>query len=260
MNDANSDGNTTLPSDDKPFNFLGLPKELRFNVYDYVLKPCVLRVFSYSYRDDDDNIPNLSDPRVAQTGFYGTTREMELCPQLLRTCKTVHEEAGSILYNPTHLELAPSFRWGPPDESERKFDATKLTRIRRLDTLEVDLYTISVSKEVDMLHSRALVRCVHPNLAIRKCSLHIRENDEFDHDLDDGVQYNLKAIIAVLKTWKGVLKAKNYDAKITVNLAEDIAGKWCKMAPKEWEEDKMHDDSEMYQGEHPDKCMTSSLS
>ena len=94
MNDTNSNGNTALPSDGKPFNFLGLPKELRLNVYECVLRPHTLRVFSYSYRNDDGEYdPSLSDPVVAQIGFYGTALEKELCPQLLRTCKTVCEEA-----------------------------------------------------------------------------------------------------------------------------------------------------------------------
>jgi hypothetical protein len=84
FNDASTSCSRIMSDDDEDsedylYNFWIIPPEIRTMIYENLL---------------------LSDSafRLGHHGPYSHERRRQLCPQILRTCSTVFEEASSVLY------------------------------------------------------------------------------------------------------------------------------------------------------------------
>ena len=244
MDDEGLGSEAMVPSNQRPFNFLGLPKELRLNVYDYTLRPHTLRIYSY----ERDSVQDDTNDQLARTVFWTEPSTMEVWPQLLRTCKVIHDEAENILFSPSNLDLCPSFAEGGPDENDALFDATKLFRIHRLEQLKLELIATARSRTEDVMHSRILKECISPGATIGKVVVRIRDTHSNEYIPGEN-RPNLNAMLEVLNTWNGVLKSANYEVLVIADDDVEIEAGWSKTGNGPWEAHKPAGECYTYQSE-----------
>ena len=123
MDPQNGDGTALSSPDRRTFNFMGLPKELRLCIYEHLLQPATIEMFSY----DSPSVVGMANHEIAKTAFYASTFGKILTPAILRTCKAVFDEAQATLYAPKVLDLHPSIEGPRGPEDGRHMDAFRLT-------------------------------------------------------------------------------------------------------------------------------------
>lgn len=155
------------------FNFFGLPFELRLCIYEYLLKPAKIDVYSYDHSEYQDEVKEDSKathPYKPVTFYARWIGPKRLNPAILRTCKTVHAEAWKIPYRPFALTLRPAFQYVPRSEEHeghnsdlrtlcripRPFGIWGLACVQKLSKLELELYTTFSTQDEDIAHSEAL--------------------------------------------------------------------------------------------------------
>ncbi|KAK3719714.1 hypothetical protein LTR37_004251 [Vermiconidia calcicola] len=127
--------------------FLELPAELRLHIYELLLLPDSIRVFSF----DNPSILELPEDVAATTRFYAEVRG---------SCSQVHDEARILLDEPKTLHLAPSLggdggSYGPKLQRQQ-FSINRLASIRKVSELPLGLPTCIRTLQDDVAHSRVL--------------------------------------------------------------------------------------------------------
>ena len=167
-----------MSSNDETFAFLELPKELRLNIYEYLHLAEYLELFSY----DEPSVQHLTGDQLAQSRFYAWSVGKTLDVAILRTCKFMHSEAQNILYSPTTLELSPSVRDTGYKQNQPTaiMNATALSQLRQVEELKLNIIVTNptnLTRSEDVVHSRALAKCLHHRVRLQTISLEILVGD-----------------------------------------------------------------------------------
>ena len=110
-----------------------------------------------------------------------------LNPAILRTCKTVHDEARKVLYRPFAMQLRPAFAYlkelkdwvGHNSDVDTlksiagPFKLGTLVHIHRLSKLELEIYTTPATRETDIAHPAALIKSFRGRIPVGKLDLKV---------------------------------------------------------------------------------------
>lgn len=217
------------------FDFLGLPTELRLEVYEYLLKPTELHVLSEEHPEFADS------PEPSGLPLYLTKREKGLHIAIIKTCKQIYAEARPILCSPQVLYLHPlALQTGhaekalTTDEVARVskarfgeqyyvFDPAWLGKMAKLTSLNLRFVFRGQSVAREALHPALLAKCFTKNMDKLK---EITIDFEFGHlypgsttdRVHDDFGCNINSHIAILQEWKnalGVIKADRMEIGYT---------------------------------------------
>ncbi|KAK4894921.1 hypothetical protein LTR27_007043 [Elasticomyces elasticus] len=227
----------------EPCYFLELPKELRLQIYDYLLRPACIRLCTY----DSPTIVGLSQDEIASTRVYhqftSNDPPMELHPHILRACHQVYDEASASLHKPYTLQIEPS--WGGPFQQLqdqvtgktvlRNFDAARLCNVRILPILCIELCTSPLTGNEDIAHSTLFANILRTVSEVKKLELCISDAWEEDHDGDSSEEQTyFSNLESMIKIWGDT----NLKTDIHVwfkNIGNRVS--WCKGKGGEWRED-----------------------
>ncbi|KAK3621754.1 hypothetical protein LTR56_009713 [Elasticomyces elasticus] len=224
----------------KPCYFLGLPKELRLQIYDYLLRPDCIKLENH----DSPTIIGLSQDEIARTRVYhrftNDYPSTDLHPHILRVCHQVYEEALPSLHKPYTLCIEPSLS-GPCQSFHdsitgktvlRIFDAARLCNVRILPTLHIRLCTSGATGIENIAHSTFFANILSNVSEVKMVELTISDTWEEDDAVDPLEDENyLSNLEAMIKVW-GDIKLKT-DTHVWFQGNEDSIG-WCKRKGGEW--------------------------
>ena len=236
MDGQNSGSSSKAQPANMAFDFLELPKELRLCIYEYLLKPALIEIYSF----DVPSIVGLDDDEVAKSRFYADPVGTRLYPEILRACKTIHAEAHSILYMPTSLELRSTFQHTREEvskELDHVIDARKLGEVRQLDELCLDLTAIKGSKDEDLAHSRVLAKLINPRMKISTLAVRVRRAYDYNDYEFEEAETDPDTMMEIFNIWASVIRATT--VKLTAIETEDgnkttcVIG-WSKHNGEDW--------------------------
>ena len=178
----------------------------------------------------------------------------KLCPQLLCTCKEIHNEAEDVLHCPAVLSLSLFLKSPPERQSDsRIFDTAKFSKIIRIDRVELNVVAIKPTKDALMIYHGALTRYIKPGLVAHTAVIRIE-----DCSLrSEGSHPNLQDTISVLENWNGTLQSSNVEVAIFENGA--MLGRWSRTEGKDWKESEFSKYNVAHYRESPPHDMPSSL-
>jgi hypothetical protein len=193
--------------------FLELPPELRLHIYSYLVKPETIEIYSFW-----SGRPYIWDmPEVAASLFHAVTTPSGpmhgLDPNILRTCRLIHQEAQPLLYQPVSLHLRPSIYEDKSKMGEPYFHPSKLRNIRSLSTLQVHLLVLTDSFKEDLEHMRLLMPCLSSKLEVGTLSIHIEDEigtAAFFDRQEKGMRDTVLAMLAIIGS---TVKAKGYQVE-----------------------------------------------
>lgn len=150
-----------------------LPKELRLNVYEYLVKPSEIHIKS----KDEPTLSGLSKQDIAATEFHTKGfNDDSLHLALLRTCRMIYNEALPILTRPSILVMHPSAPESADDDDDGPVvDASWLPQLHLLDTLRLTLGTVPNIVTEDLQHSQFLANCLGGKFRLKSLELVIDE-------------------------------------------------------------------------------------
>ncbi|KAK5687876.1 hypothetical protein LTR17_026689 [Elasticomyces elasticus] len=219
---------------------LELPKELRLQIYEYLLRPECIHLYTY----DSPTIVGLSQDEIARTRVYhqftSDDPPMDLHPHILSVCHQVYDEALASLHKPYTLQIEPSCGGSFHQDLAtgktvlRIFDATRLCNVRILPTLRIRLCTGYTTGIEDIAHSTFFATLLRAVSVVKKLELRTsvgwEEEEEVDDDTSEEQKY-LSNLEALVKIW-GDLKLKT-DMHVRFEYDEDWIS-WCKEKGGEW--------------------------
>lgn len=204
-----------MPSRLKPFDFLSLAAELRLSIYECLLKPANINIYSYDLSQERDEETDASSDAVFYARWVGPK-----CPRLaiLMTCKAVYSEAHAILYRPANLTLRPAFQYFPEyherEDSvgtlcarQRLFKISNLSYIQQLARLDLEIFTTEQTMKEDLAHSKTLIKAFGPKIRIGILSLKLFDrffrcyNSDY-HEVEHDTAFQL------IEMWSKVLDPK----------------------------------------------------
>lgn len=173
-------------------HLLELPKELRIEICEYLVRPWELQIYSNSPHTCTRHTCThkksaWSDPPTIT--IYFAPKQNTLHPSLLRVCRIIHDDAAPLLLQPIELTFQHSF----DDETDRphgKYDlrpvhVSVLRKIKNVQAVNLSLATWADGAAGMMLNSEnlahclrlGLVQCVTLNLADWPCLDEVDEDD-----------------------------------------------------------------------------------
>ncbi|KAK4542695.1 hypothetical protein LTR36_006267 [Oleoguttula mirabilis] len=217
----------------------GLPEELRLIIYEKALSFTRIEIKSY----DTPSIQLLSDNDIATTRFHVYGAKGSASPQLLRTCRQVHQEGERLLYRPECLCIQLSWAGSVQEDTEDADDPRRqiinmhnLRSLRRLDTLDVEFIVGHSTVEDDVRYSRVLGKMVHRGLQVNQLNLVVWAapilNEVDDGPATAGIQRMLHSAIAPVRAVKCVAKLGDWSYR------------WCEGADSQWEQEAFEPDPE----------------
>ncbi|KAK5741809.1 hypothetical protein LTS12_024486 [Elasticomyces elasticus] len=233
----------------QPCYFLALPKELRLQIYEYLMRPDYIQLHSY----DQPSAAGIAMEELAQSRIYcGNLHGLESpqrYTQIVRTCRPVNDEAEATLYTPDRLVLDPAVRrfcaGGEHNAAlpPQWFNAGKLRSIRSLRSLEVHVCTSSSSRNEDL----ALSLCFAESLSnVKKTGGFVLHLVDLWHPSCDvgGMQTIVENLEDLIKIWMPFAKATGSRVKVLWGEGGDPT--WRKNAKGEWNECPESDMGEDY--------------
>lgn len=163
---------------------LELPKELRLEIYELLLKPAELTIRSY----DSRAFTGLPDEERATIRFYALQPQEGLASQVLRVCRQIYGEARNTLYNPPCLFLRPSFTGTSiKDAKDLPIDVTLLRTAGTLEKLRIDLTVTPHTAKEDIDHSARLRWLLGRTIDAKQMLVVIHDESEDNGDVEDHV-------------------------------------------------------------------------
>lgn len=206
---------------------MDLPLELRLCIYEHLLKPAKIDVYSYDRSEDhgeanEDSKAAHPYPVTFYARWIGPKR---LNPAILRTCKAVNAEAWKIPYRPFALTLRPAFQYvlrsedcdGYNDDVKtlcripRPFNVKGLACLHRLSKLELEVYTTLSTQDEDIAHAVALFEPFrHNNISVERFELKVF-NKFFGTNDEDQRKVEKNTTLVLLDPWTKVLAPKEVE-------------------------------------------------
>lgn len=196
------------------FPFQWLPKELRLEIYEYILKPEYLMItskWSSGLRAKSITaqmqISGTDEPVYYAKGVHDGKEEKTLYPAILRTCNQIHAEAKTILYRPETLILSPLmmplkpkrhaeaniFRHHSPGtvplspltipvtpkrhaEKRRQLPVqpSALSAIHRLEALQIDIKLHADTNGEALVHWKSIAQHLNSSLVARSITINVQ--------------------------------------------------------------------------------------
>lgn len=214
--------------------FLELPAELRLHIYELLLLPDSIRVFSF----DNPSILELPEDVAATTRFYAEVRG---------SCSQVHDEARILLDEPKTLHLAPSLggdggSYGPKLQRQQ-FSINRLASIRKVSELPLGLPTCIRTLQDDVAHSRVLANHLKGGLHTAMLFLDIDLYGSEELTLAEGKCAVWEAIEEMSGPFLAKIHASRCEIAISVGgesvlrRDKEIDGNWENEDPEEQDED-----------------------
>lgn len=191
-------------------HLLEIPKEIRIDIYGYLLKPWKLQARSYT----EYSTSGLSEREIVKSSFYGKVLEKALSPQLLQVCKTIHSEAQHVLAEPCVLALLPSVHGGPPrHRHERPIDISLFSSARCIGLIELRVMSLPHTAADDLMYSQILAKQFNMNIQVQ--GLHLTVDDIVTDDPWEGLQATsnatrLQDIRQLLEIWSKLQPLKSF--------------------------------------------------
>lgn len=180
---------------------LKLPAELRLEVYEYLIQPLGFDIVS----DIDNKTPTMSDSDAAATRFEAQPIGNKLYPQILRTCKSIYDEAHPLFHRVEYPRLKPAS--GGPGASARTkrqkgfLNLSLLHRWTWVTRIELYLVIAPYSAQEDLAHSLLLAANMVPS---RPQTLAI----SVDHFLHNE-KFGFAALMDMIEVWSTRLQPLN---------------------------------------------------
>ncbi|KAK5730625.1 hypothetical protein LTR15_000562 [Elasticomyces elasticus] len=212
----------------QPCYFLALPKELRLQIYEYLLRPDCIQLHSYDHE-------TLAADATVYYADMDRILPRSLHPQILRTCRQVVDEAQATLYAPDHLRLKPAVRrydFLNMNLLARPFPASRLCQNRSLQTLTVKFCTSFATMAADLLHSIGLAELLDEK-RVRELKLVV--NDAWWLSLNKGLSEEIMVSLEdMIRTWMTTVKAER--VRVQAGCGFGCSRIWCKYGNGEWYE------------------------
>lgn len=222
-------------------HFLVIPKELRIEIYGYLLKPWKLQARSYT----EYSTSGLSEREIVKSSFYGKVLEKALNPQLLQVCKTIHSEAQHVLAEPCVLALLPSVHGGPPrHKHERPIDISLFSSARCIRLIELRVTSLPRTAADDFTYSQILAKQFNTNLQVQK--LHLTVDDIVTDDPWEGLEATSNAtrlhdIRQLLEIWSKLQPLKSFIFSLEiVGVERGLHWQWVldRKSTEDWQQER----------------------
>ena len=237
----------------KPFEFFSLSTELRLCIYEYLLKPTNINIYSYDLSQEIDEEAEESSDTTFYARWVGPKR-----PHLaiLMTCKAVYKEAHMILYRPSTLTLRPAFQYFPehhePEDSvgslsprQRVFKISNLGWIQQLARLDLEIFTTEQTQIEDLAHSAALIKSFGSSIRIRTLSLKIFDRFFRCYNSDDH-EVEHDTALRLIEMWSKILNPK--ELRVLVGDKGDCVMVWRRTEDGSWSEQSLLEPPEVLTG------------
>ncbi|KAK3616730.1 hypothetical protein LTR56_025763 [Elasticomyces elasticus] len=197
---------------DKPCHFLKIAKELRLQIYGYLLAPSVIYVRTWEQpervglpAEDADGIrPFISGPEE---------REGRVYPSILGTCQQIYNEAQQTLHSPqellfvicldTHGRERGTVRGGKYyDKHNGPFSHTSIHHIRSLGLITVQLAKGTGDMEKMMAHTSYFTHHLKDVNKVQKLEVFVNM-DDCPCDPEKVLEY-MMLFLSLLKMWSNL--------------------------------------------------------
>lgn len=155
-------------------SLLGLPKEMRLEICEYLLKPWTVEVVT----PDEPTIFGVSEQTFFTTRCFARAVGKQLYPEILRTCQKVHVEAAHLLLGPRRLALYPSLENSTDKSSFRHLNFNHFRSLRHISFLQVELNTTRRMVAEDIAHSKLLANVLQQRSRVQTLTLDIVAYEE----------------------------------------------------------------------------------
>ncbi|KAK5687875.1 hypothetical protein LTR17_026688 [Elasticomyces elasticus] len=211
-----------------PCYFLNLPKEIRLDVYDYLLQPDYIDLET----EGNPTLVGLSNEDIARVLEY----TIPTSQKVLRTCSQIYDEAVATLYKPRKLEIVPSdTRMKPAGYPPlHKFCTARLRDILILPTLEIAVLTTAHTLAEDALHSAFFTAILRPGTVVKKLILHIGDGwSEYDEPAE--AERHFAGLSQIVKDW-GKSGFGAFIRLRLISLCTNEQIEWHKIKGEQWRE------------------------
>jgi hypothetical protein len=237
----------------KPFEFLSLSTELRLCIYECLLKPANINIYSYDLSQERDEDADTGSDTIFYARWVGPKRP---CWAILITCKAVYKEANTLLYRPSTLTLRPAFQYFPEHHEredsvgtlshrQRFFNISNLGWIQQLARLDLEIFTTEQTKDEDLAHSAALIKSFGTKVRIGTLSVKIFDrffrcyNSDY-HEVEHDTAFRL------IEMWSKILDPK--ELRVLVGDKGDCVMVWYRKEDGSWTEQSLLEPPEVLTG------------